>query len=93
MSGQKFDAVRPALSRTSTYANGFPTAPASAPLPNGRASPSKDGNAVLELSDGSAFQGISFGAPGKSVAGECVFQTGEFIGRVLLIALLTCALF
>lgn len=32
---------------------------------------------LLELIDGSAFRGISFGAEGKSVAGECVFQTGE----------------
>ncbi|KAK1216897.1 Carbamoyl-phosphate synthase [Marasmius sp. AFHP31] len=33
-------------------------------------------DSVLELSDGSAYRGISFGAQGKSVAGECVFQTG-----------------
>ena len=33
--------------------------------------------AVLELADGSAFRGTSFGAEGKSVSGECVFQTGE----------------
>ncbi|KAL0578161.1 Carbamoyl-phosphate synthase [Marasmius crinis-equi] len=32
--------------------------------------------AVLELGDGSAYRGINFGAQGKSVAGECVFQTG-----------------
>ncbi|KAI5122391.1 hypothetical protein M0805_002942 [Coniferiporia weirii] len=76
MSDPKSDLVRPALSRTPTYANGFPTAPASTALLNGRYSPSKNGNAVLELSDGSAFQGISFGATDKSVAGECVFQTG-----------------
>ncbi|WFD01455.1 Carbamoyl-phosphate synthase [Malassezia obtusa] len=31
---------------------------------------------VLELSDGTEFQGISFGAEGKSISGECVFQTG-----------------
>ncbi|KAG6812083.1 hypothetical protein H0H92_004447 [Tricholoma furcatifolium] len=31
---------------------------------------------ILELADGSAFRGISFGAEGKSIAGECVFQTG-----------------
>lgn len=31
---------------------------------------------VLELADKSEFQGISFGAEGKSVSGECVFQTG-----------------
>lgn len=33
---------------------------------------------VLELADGTAFQGFSFGAQGKSISGECVFQTGEF---------------
>ena len=57
--------------------NGFPAAPASWALPAGRDAPSRASNAVLELSDGSAFQGISFGATDKSVAGECVFQTGE----------------
>ncbi|KAJ3372469.1 hypothetical protein GGF31_001910 [Allomyces arbusculus] len=31
--------------------------------------------ATLALKDGSAFQGFSFGAP-RSIAGECVFQTG-----------------
>ncbi|XP_006456591.1 hypothetical protein AGABI2DRAFT_188488 [Agaricus bisporus var. bisporus H97] len=31
---------------------------------------------VLELADGSAYCGISFGAEKKSIAGECVFQTG-----------------
>ncbi|KAG8868025.1 hypothetical protein FRC20_004302 [Serendipita sp. 405] len=31
---------------------------------------------VLELIDGTLYHGISFGAVGKSVAGECVFQTG-----------------
>lgn len=33
-------------------------------------------DAVLELKDGTAYRGISFGAQGVSVAGECVFQTG-----------------
>ncbi|KAL1919958.1 uncharacterized protein VTP21DRAFT_1890 [Calcarisporiella thermophila] len=32
--------------------------------------------ATLVLKDGSSYQGISFGAETKSVAGECVFQTG-----------------
>jgi carbamoyl-phosphate synthase/aspartate carbamoyltransferase len=32
---------------------------------------------VLELADGLALAGNSFGAEGKSIAGECVFQTGE----------------
>lgn len=31
---------------------------------------------VLELADGSAYRGLSFGAEGKSISGECVFQTG-----------------
>jgi carbamoyl-phosphate synthase/aspartate carbamoyltransferase len=31
--------------------------------------------AILELQDGSRFEGYSFGAE-KSVSGECVFQTG-----------------
>ncbi|KAF0501359.1 carbamoyl-phosphate synth [Gigaspora margarita] len=32
--------------------------------------------ATLVLKDGSSYQGFSFGAESKSVAGECVFQTG-----------------
>src|ERR1700753_4382673 len=32
---------------------------------------------ALHLADGSIFNGISFGAEGKNVAGECVFQTGK----------------
>ncbi|GJJ14186.1 hypothetical protein Clacol_008448 [Clathrus columnatus] len=32
--------------------------------------------AVLELEDGTAYKGRNFGALGKSVSGECVFQTG-----------------
>ncbi|KAG0317412.1 hypothetical protein BGZ99_006318, partial [Dissophora globulifera] len=32
--------------------------------------------ATLVLQDGSSYQGISFGAESKSIAGECVFQTG-----------------
>lgn len=32
---------------------------------------------VLELADGTAFQGFSFGAKSKSISGECVFQTGK----------------
>lgn len=35
-------------------------------------------NAVLELADGTRYEGISFGAAGKSIAGECVFQTGQY---------------
>lgn len=33
--------------------------------------------ATLLLKDGTAYNGISFGAE-KSVAGECVFQTGNY---------------
>lgn len=33
--------------------------------------------AALVLQDGSSYQGISFGAEGKSISGECVFQTGK----------------
>src|ERR1700722_11291140 len=39
-------------------------------------------DAALEFIDGSIFSGISFGAEGKSVAGECVFQTGNVQTRV-----------
>lgn len=35
-----------------------------------------EGDMVLELADGLALSGHSFGAE-KSVAGECVFQTGK----------------
>lgn len=65
----KTDVVRPVLARAaSNYPNGLP-APPITPAQNAV-------EAVLELADGSAFRGISFGAEGKSVAGECVFQTG-----------------
>jgi carbamoyl-phosphate synthase/aspartate carbamoyltransferase len=37
---------------------------------------------VLELADGSAYRGISFGAEGKSISGECVFQTGLAFSRI-----------
>ncbi|KAJ6510119.1 isoaspartyl dipeptidase-like protein [Mycena vitilis] len=61
---------RPPLARM-TSANG----PA-APIIASANSPGVAEDAVLELSDGSAFRGISFGAQGKSVSGEFVFQTG-----------------
>ncbi|KAJ7904980.1 hypothetical protein B0H13DRAFT_2024205 [Mycena leptocephala] len=60
---------RPALSRL-TSLNG-PMIPI---IASANSEASED--AILEMSDGSAFRGISFGAQGKSVAGECVFQTG-----------------
>ncbi|KAH9966310.1 hypothetical protein BJV74DRAFT_869500, partial [Russula compacta] len=68
--------ARPAITRSQSYTpNGIPAAPIA--VPQLRASETKDApDAVLELIDGTAFRGISFGAEGKSVAGECVFQTG-----------------
>ncbi|KAF9072427.1 hypothetical protein BDP27DRAFT_1391368 [Rhodocollybia butyracea] len=57
------DAARPSLSRANI---------ASAAI----SSSDSEIDAVLEFSDGSAYRGISFGAQGKSIAGECVFQTG-----------------
>ncbi|THH31670.1 hypothetical protein EUX98_g2495 [Antrodiella citrinella] len=54
--------------------NGFPAPPVAAPSTLQGALVGSD--AVLELADGTAFRGISFGAEGKSIAGECVFQTG-----------------
>lgn len=79
MAETKLDAVRPSLLRSPTLTNGLPTAPASTVLLDGERTAIGNANAVLELSDGSAFQGSSFGAPDKSVSGECVFQTGEHI--------------
>ena len=72
----KTGATRPVLARSaSNYPNGLP-APPITPSQNDQAT----SEAVLELADGTAFRGISFGAEGKSVAGECVFQTGECWG-------------
>ena len=39
--------------------------------------PLHDVDTVLELQDGAVYAGVSFGASAKSVAGECVFQTGN----------------
>jgi carbamoyl-phosphate synthase/aspartate carbamoyltransferase len=44
-----------------------------------------EADAVLELADGLALAGHSFGAK-KSIAGECVFQTGE-TGKILILIL------
>jgi hypothetical protein len=68
--------VRPAIARSQSYAlNGIPAPPIAAPQLC--ASETKNApDAVLELIDGTAFRGISFGAQEKGVAGECVFQTG-----------------
>lgn len=66
-------AVRPGFTRTASTIQ-IPAPPVTSPPILGEAPPS---DVVLELNDGSAFSGISFGAEGKSVAGECVFQTGK----------------
>jgi carbamoylphosphate synthase small subunit len=50
-------------------------------------------DAVLELSDGATFRGISFGAEGKSVAGECVFQTGLFCWLGISTMIVDCQMF
>ena len=64
---------RPAITRSQSHC--VPTPPIAPPQLY--ATETKDApDAVLELIDGTAFCGISFGAQGKSVAGECVFQTG-----------------
>lgn len=71
----KTDTSRPPLPRTaSIIPNGGPAPPVTAPSTSDAIKPPI---CVLELSDGSAFKGISFGAEAKSVAGECVFQTGR----------------
>jgi carbamoyl-phosphate synthase/aspartate carbamoyltransferase len=58
--------------------NGFTSFPVS-PIVSSLSDGSTDWlDGVLELVDGSAYRGISFGAGGKSVSGECVFQTGTF---------------
>ena len=69
--------LRPHLFRSGSNlgrANGQPAPPVTfAPLQSGNSIQ----DAVLELGDGTAYRGISFGADGISVAGECVFQTGQ----------------
>lgn len=57
----------------STFAN-LPASPVTSPSLRDDGLELADG--ILELMDGSAYRGISFGAEGKSIAGECVFQTG-----------------
>ena len=67
--------VRPALPRMpSAYAN-MPASPVTAPPMSDHEKAYLDG--ILELIDGTAYRGFSFGAEGKSIAGECVFQTGK----------------
>lgn len=69
--------VRPALSRLTSFNSlNLPASPVTfAPL-HDDGTEMNDG--ILELADGSSYRGISFGAEGKSVAGECVFQTGKY---------------
>lgn len=68
--------IRPALLRLSSNFNNLPAPPVTAaPVGDNGVVEPQDG--LLEFADGSAFQGISFGAEGKSVTGECVFQTGK----------------
>ncbi|KAF9530656.1 carbamoyl-phosphate synthase [Crepidotus variabilis] len=71
--------VRPGLQRIASNFGNLPASPVVAASTVGEGSDYVDG--VLELADGSAFRGISFGgisfgAESKSIAGECVFQTG-----------------
>ncbi|CAO1621183.1 unnamed protein product [Parajaminaea phylloscopi] len=68
-------AARPGMARAATGTVSrlpSPSAPAtSAPL-----SGHSGGEMVLELADGTSYRGMGFGAEGKSISGECVFQTG-----------------
>lgn len=71
-------AIRPTFNRAAssfTKSNGFPH-PVLSPLFKDDRDASLPADAILELGDGSTFRGIGFGAEAKSVAGECVFQTG-----------------
>lgn len=43
-----------------------------------------DGKMLLELTDGTAYEGFGFGAE-KSISGECVFQTGKSYLRVFIL--------
>lgn len=51
--------------------------------PTLQASTASTSKMVLELADGTAFQGFSFGAKGKGISGECVFQTGKLSHSLL----------
>lgn len=79
------DALRPALIRSTSNFT-IPAPPVTAASLNGDAAEVVDG--VLELVDGSAYCGISFGAEKKSVSGECVFQTGPVFTELVFITLL-----
>jgi carbamoyl-phosphate synthase / aspartate carbamoyltransferase len=68
--------IRSALSRLPSNFGNFP-APLATTATVGDDGVLEPQDGLMELADGSAFRGISFGADGKSVAGECVFQTGK----------------
>jgi hypothetical protein len=73
----KTEPTRPVhMSRSASYLlTGVPSPPVTTPsLPENGTKDATD--AVLELTDGTACRGFSFGAEAKSIAGECVFQTG-----------------
>lgn len=81
---------RPGVTRSQSYApNGIPAPPIATPRLHASETQNAP-DAVLELLDGTAFRGISFGALVKSVAGECVFQTGARIAPTR-ISFLLCA--
>lgn len=76
-------ALRPALARAVSDFAVTPAPPSTAFSVNEGVADVTEG--VLELADGSAYCGISFGAEKKSIAGECVFQTGSMPKIDLLI--------
>ncbi|KAI0312366.1 carbamoyl-phosphate synth [Amylostereum chailletii] len=75
VSSQNPPARPPVVRVQSNYVSGTLAPPVTTPSPR-VGETKKTVDAVLELADGTAFRGISFGAEGKSIAGECVFQTG-----------------
>jgi len=68
------------LQRLSSVIASFPSSPFVAASYDG----TEWVDGVLELADTSSYRGISFGAEGKSISGECVFQTGLHLSHVLL---------
>lgn len=76
------DRLRPAFARFQSNSR-FPAPPVTFPTSNDDDVLPSSSEAILELNDGSAFRGISFGAQDKSVSGECVFQTGSVYLRCL----------
>jgi carbamoyl-phosphate synthase/aspartate carbamoyltransferase len=70
------DRLRPVFARLQSNFR-FPAPPVTFSSSNNDDALTSSSDAILELNDGSAFRGISFGAQDKSVSGECVFQTGS----------------